>query len=309
MPSLLLADDPRNPWFSWQYVRKNLDSLTSALEQHVALTLAAVAVAALVAIPLAVLAYRRRLVAGPVLAVSGILYTIPSLALFTLLTPTLGLKFRTVLIGLVLYAIVIIVRNSLTGLRQVPADVKEAAQGMGYGPAALLWRIELPLALPSILTGLRLATVSTVALVTVGRVVGFGGFGNIILNGFDANFYKPPIMTGTLACIGLGPRLRPHPGGPGPAGDAVEPAEAHVNAWEAGLVWLNDPLNWTNPTGSWPAPPSTCRSRPSRCCWRSSSPGRSDLAGPPGSRRHRGGRAGQPHPGHPDGRAADRCSR
>jgi osmoprotectant transport system permease protein len=203
MPSLLLADDPRNPWFSWQYVRKNLDSLTSALEQHVALTLAAVAVAALVAIPLAVLAYRRRLVAGPVLAVSGILYTIPSLALFTLLTPTLGLKFRTVLIGLVLYAIVIIVRNSLTGLRQVPADVKEAAQGMGYGPAALLWRIELPLALPSILTGLRLATVSTVALVTVGRVVGFGGFGNIILNGFDANFYKPPIMTGTLACVGL----------------------------------------------------------------------------------------------------------
>jgi osmoprotectant transport system permease protein len=203
MPSLLLADDPRNPWFSWQYVRKNLDSLTSALEQHVALTLAAVAVAALVAIPLAVLAYRRRLVAGPVLAISGILYTIPSLALFTLLTPTLGLKFRTVLIGLVLYAIVIIVRNSLTGLRQVPADVKEAAQGMGYGPAALLWRIELPLALPSILTGLRLATVSTVALVTVGRVVGFGGFGNIILNGFDANFYKPPIMTGTLACIGL----------------------------------------------------------------------------------------------------------
>jgi len=203
MPSLLLADDPRNPWFSWQYVRKNLDALTSALEQHVALTLAAVAVAALVAIPLAVLAYRRRLVAGPVLAVSGILYTIPSLALFTLLTPTLGLKFRTVLIGLVLYAIVIIVRNSLTGLRQVPADVKEAAQGMGYGPAALLWRIELPLALPSILTGLRLATVSTVALVTVGRVVGFGGFGNIILNGFDANFYKPPIMTGTLACVGL----------------------------------------------------------------------------------------------------------
>jgi osmoprotectant transport system permease protein len=203
MPSLLLADDPRNPWFSWQYVRKNLDSLTSALEQHVALTLAAVVVAALVAIPLAILAYRRRLVAGPVLAISGILYTIPSLALFTLLTPTLGLKFRTVLIGLVLYAIVIIVRNSLTGLRQVPAEVKEAAQGMGYGPAALLWRIELPLALPSILTGLRLATVSTVALVTVGRVVGFGGFGNIILNGFDANFYKPPIMTGTLACIGL----------------------------------------------------------------------------------------------------------
>jgi osmoprotectant transport system permease protein len=201
--TLRTADDPRNPWFSWQYVRKNLDSLTSALEQHVALTLAAVAVATVLGIPLAILSYRFSRFAGPVLAVSGVFYTIPSLALFALLGPVLGLKFKTVLIGLVLYAILIIVRNALTGLRQVPSDVREAAEGMGYGRGALLWRIELPLALPGILTGLRLATVSTVALVTVGTMVGFGGFGNIILTGFNSNYYKPMIMTGTLGCLGL----------------------------------------------------------------------------------------------------------
>lgn len=199
----LPADDPRNPWFSWQYVRKNVDSLMSALQQHVTLTVAAVAVAAAVGIPLAILCYRVRALAGPVIALSGIAYTIPSLALFALLGPVLGLTFRTVLVGLVLYALLIVVRNALTGLRQVPPEVREAAEGMGYGRVSLLWRIELPLALPGILTGLRLATVSTVALVTVGTIVGFGGFGNIILTGFNSNYYKPMVMTGTLGCLGL----------------------------------------------------------------------------------------------------------
>lgn len=175
----------------------------SAFEQHVALTLAAVALAALLGIPLAVLASKAGSLSGGILAVTGVAYTIPSLALFALLGPTLGLSFTTVLIGLVLYALILIVRNTLTGLRQVPADVREAAQGMGYGPAVLLWRVELPLALPGIMTGLRLATVSTVALVTVGYVVGFGGFGNLILTGFNNNFYRPQIMAGTLGCIGL----------------------------------------------------------------------------------------------------------
>jgi osmoprotectant transport system permease protein len=206
MPPLIgwaAADDPLNPWFSWQYVRKNLDSLTTALEQHVSLTLAAVAIATAIGIPLAVLAYKVRGLAGPVLGISGVFYTIPSLALFVLLTPTLGLRFRTVLIGLVLYAIILVTRNALTGLRQVAPEVREAANGMGYGPMGLLLRVEIPLALPGIMTGIRLATVSTVALVTVGTVVGFGGFGNIILTGFNFNFYKPMITTGTIGCLAL----------------------------------------------------------------------------------------------------------
>jgi len=197
------ADVPPNPWFSWQYVRQNIESLISALQQHIELTIATVAIAAAVGIPLAVLAYKVRVLTGPILAFSGVLYTIPSLALFALLGPILGLTFSTVLIGLVLYALLAIVRNALTGLRQVPPDVRDAAKGMGYGRVGLLWRIELPLALPGILTGLRIATVSTVALVTVGTLVGFGGFGNVILTGFNNNYYKAQIMAGTIGCLGL----------------------------------------------------------------------------------------------------------
>jgi osmoprotectant transport system permease protein len=195
--------DPRNPWFSWEYLRQNIDSLVTALQQHVTLTAESVVLATLLAVPLAVLADRVRWLTGPILGLSGVLYTIPSLALFALLGPLLGLRPETVLIGLVMYALLVIVRNTLSGLQQVPPDVRDAARGMGYGPVAMLWRIDLPLALPGILTGLRIATVSTVALVTVGTIVGFGGFGNVILTGFNNNFYRPQIMAGTIGCIAL----------------------------------------------------------------------------------------------------------
>jgi osmoprotectant transport system permease protein len=197
------AGDPRNPWFSWEYIRQNSDTLRAALEQHVELTVTTVAVAAAIAIPLAVLASRVRWLAGPILSLSGVLYTIPSLALFALIGPLLGLTFRTALVGLVLYALLAIVRNALTGLREVPPEVRDAARGMGYGPAQLLWRIDLPLALPGIITGLRIATVSTVALVTVTAIVSYGGFGMLILTGFNQNLYRPQIMTATLACVAL----------------------------------------------------------------------------------------------------------
>jgi osmoprotectant transport system permease protein len=194
-------DDPRNPWFSWEYVRQNIDTLMTALQQHVNLTLAAVALSTLIGIPLAVLAFKVRWLTATVLSLSSILYTIPSLALFALLIAATGLGFDTALIGVTIYGLLAIVRNALIGLRQVPPDAREAAVGMGYGAFGLLWRVELPLALPSILTGIRIATVSTVALVTVGAVVSYGGFGTVILNGFSSNFYKPPIMTGTIACL------------------------------------------------------------------------------------------------------------
>ncbi|GAA1757068.1 ABC transporter permease [Luedemannella helvata] len=197
------ADDPRNPWFSWEYIRQNSDSIQAALTQHVQLTVLAIAIAAAIAIPLAIVASRVRWLAGPILSLSGVLYTIPSLALFALLGPLLGLTVRTALVGLVMYALLAIVRNALTGLRQVPAEVRDAARGMGYGPAQLLWRIDLPLALPGILTGLRIATVSTVALVTVTSIVSYGGFGMEILTGFNHDFYRPQIMFATLACVTL----------------------------------------------------------------------------------------------------------
>lgn len=192
---------PGNPWFSWQYVRDNSDTILAALREHTWLTARAVLIAALVALPLAVAAYWFRSLAGPIMAVTGVLYTVPSLALFAFLAPYLGIGAVTVLSVVVLYALLAIVRNAVAGLNQVPPEVREAAEGMGYGRWGRLFRIELPLALPGILTGLRLATVSTVALVTVGVVIGRGGLGQLIFAGFQNNFYKAEIMTGTVLCV------------------------------------------------------------------------------------------------------------
>ncbi|RIV31697.1 ABC transporter permease [Micromonospora radicis] len=193
--------DPGNPWFSWQYVRDNSDTVLTALRDHTTLTLRAVLLATLIAVPLAVLAYWFRPLTGPILALTGVLYTVPSLALFAFIAPYLGIGVATVLSVVVLYALLVIVRNTVAGLDQVPAEVREAAEGMGYGRWGRLLRVELPLALPGILTGLRLATVSTVALITVGVVIGRGGLGQIIFAGFNNNLYKAQIMTGTLLCV------------------------------------------------------------------------------------------------------------
>jgi osmoprotectant transport system permease protein len=196
----LAYDAPANPWFSWQFVHDNRDQLLAALREHASLTAEAVLVASLVAIPLAVIAYWYRPLTGPILALSGVLYTIPSLALFAFLAPFIGIGRITVLIGLVLYALLMIVRNALTGLNQVPEDVLDAARGMGYGRFARLLRIELPLAVPGILTGVRLATVSTVALTTVGVLVGHGGLGQLIYSGFRAN-YRAEIGMATVFAV------------------------------------------------------------------------------------------------------------
>lgn len=192
-----------NPWFSWRYVRDNSETILAALREHAELTGRTVAIAALIAIPLAVLGYWFQALTAPILALSGVLYTIPSLALFAFLAPYTGLGTATVLIGLVMYALLMIVRNTLAGLTQVPDEVRDAAQGMGYGRFARLLRIDLPLALPGIVTGLRLATVSTVALATVGIIVGHGGLGQLIIGGFEANFHRAEIVTGTVLCVGL----------------------------------------------------------------------------------------------------------
>lgn len=210
MPFLLSTADepavsePANPWFSWDYVEANSQDILAALREHVILTVSTIALGLLVAVPLALLIRRRRWLAGPVLAATGVLYTIPSLALFGFLAPFTGLRLRTVLLGLVLYALLVLVRNIVAGLEGVPADVREAALGMGYGDRSLLWRIEMPLALPAILTGVRIATVSTVALVTVGVIVGYGGLGGLILRGFTNNFYRAEIVTASLLTVALG---------------------------------------------------------------------------------------------------------
>lgn len=199
---VLAADEAPNPWFDPSYVTENWDSIVGYLGQHVRLTVGAVLLGALIALPLALIARRARLLAGPVLGLSSVVYTIPSLAMFGFLAPFTGsLSPVTVLIGLTLYTLVILVRAFLAGLQGVPADVREAARGMGYNPARLFLRVDLPLALPTFMAGLRIATVSTVALVTVGVITGNGGLGQLIVGGFNSNFYRAEIVTGAVGCV------------------------------------------------------------------------------------------------------------
>jgi ABC-type proline/glycine betaine transport systems, permease component len=198
---VLAVDEVPNPWFDPSYVTDNWDTILAYTGEHVRLTALAVVIGAAVALPLALVARRSRYLAAPVLGLSTIVYTIPSLALFALLVPFTGLSSVTVLVGLVAYSLVILVRNFLAGLQGVPEDVREAARGMGLSGAQTLWRVELPLALPSFMAGLRIATVSTVALTTVGVLVGHGGLGQLITGGFAANYYRAEIVTGAVGCV------------------------------------------------------------------------------------------------------------
>jgi len=177
MPFLAQQKEVPNPWISVDFVRDNSEAIVAALRQHITLTVVSVALGLLLAVPLALLARRYGWLRTPLLGAAGLLYTIPSLALFAVLAPVTGLTATTVVIGLTGYTL--LVRNVLIGLDGVPTDVVEAARGMGMGPGRLLLRVELPLALPSVLAGVRIATVSTVALVTVGVVVSNGGLGQL----------------------------------------------------------------------------------------------------------------------------------
>jgi osmoprotectant transport system permease protein len=199
--AVLAVDEAPNPWFDGSYVADNWDTIMGYLGEHVRLTIGAVLIGTAIALPLALLARRNRLLGGAVLGLSTVVYTIPSLAMFALIFPFTGLSATTVLVGLTAYSLVILVRNFLVGLQGVPADVQEAARGMGYGAARRFWQIELPLALPAFMAGLRIATVSTVALTTVGVLVGHGGLGQLITGGFNANFYRAEIVTGAVGCV------------------------------------------------------------------------------------------------------------
>ncbi|MEU6289525.1 ABC transporter permease [Streptomyces sp. NPDC048232] len=190
----------RNEWICGEYLSTRREILLDAVLQHLELTAASVLVALVVALPLAVLARRRRWAAGPVLAVTTILYTIPSLAMFSLLLPVYGLSASLVVAGLVLYSLTLLVRNILAGLRAVPEEIRQAARGMGYGPVRLLLAVELPLALPAAMAGLRIATVSAVSLLTVGAIVGFGGLGNLIYSGMNT-YFKAQVLTASVLCV------------------------------------------------------------------------------------------------------------
>jgi osmoprotectant transport system permease protein len=191
-----------DPWVRWDWVSRHTHTITGALRQHMVLTGVSVAVGLLVSIPLGVIAWRWRRWQQPIFAVAGILYTIPAIALFALLVPITHLTARTVEIGLVLYSLLIMIRNVVAGLDAVPDDVREAARGMGFTPMRQLLRVELPLALPAIVAGVRIATVSTIGLVTIGALIGTGGLGQLVYQGLIQEF-RTPLVVGAVLSVAL----------------------------------------------------------------------------------------------------------
>ena len=194
--------DASDPWIRWDWVGSHTDRILAALGQHVELTVIAVGAGIVVAAPVGILAWRHRGSRGPVLAVAGALYTIPSLALFALMVPYTGISEVTALVPLTGYNVLILLRNVIVGLEEVPKDVLDAADGMGYRPFARLLQVELPLALPAMLAGLRVATVSTIGIVTIAWVIDLGGLGELIYQGFIESF-RTPLTVGMVLCVAL----------------------------------------------------------------------------------------------------------
>ena len=186
----------------WDWIAGNLDEIAAATLDHLQLTLIAVGVGFAISLALGLAAYRWRRLYGPVAGIAGLLYTIPSLALFAVLVPFTGLSVLTAQIGLVSYTILILVRGVVSGLDGVPRDAVEAATGMGYTSRQRLARVELPLAVPVIVTAVRLATVTTIGLVMVTALIGEGGLGQLMLRGFNRAF-PTMVYVGVVASVAL----------------------------------------------------------------------------------------------------------
>ena len=228
------------PLIDWSWVFANLDDIAARTVQHLGLALLAVAAGFAIAMVLGIVSARHGRTYGAVTAVAGILYTIPSIAAFAALVPITGLSILTALIPLTAYTLLILVRNIVAGITSVPPDVLEAADAMGYSSRERLWRIELPLAIPLVIAGVRIATVSTIGLVTIASTIGdrFGGLGVFINEGLQ-QFFPTKVYVGALMSVVLAialdllfvmlqrrltPWERPAPRATTPASTAPSPA-------------------------------------------------------------------------------------
>jgi osmoprotectant transport system permease protein len=185
--------------FCPDWIADNFDRYVDPFWEHVYLTVVAVAIGFAISFALAIVAYRRRWLINPITQVTGVLYTVPSVAAFFLLLPLTGRGKTTALIALVAYVLLIIFRNVLTGLDNVPDETKDAGRGMGLTDRQLLWRVEVPLALPEIMAGLRIAVTTTVGLATLAFFAGAGGLGGQIFT--DINFKSNVVVAGGLAVL------------------------------------------------------------------------------------------------------------
>jgi len=186
----------------WGWIARHTDDIRALLLEHVELAGLALLFGSAIAFPLALAAVRWPRLHGPILGLTGVLFTIPSLALFILLIPYTGLSKATSLIGLTIYSLLILVRNMVEGLRGVPPAVTDAARGMGFTRGQLLTRVELPLALPVIMAGVRIAAVTVIGLVTVTALIGQGGLGRLFITGFQRDF-ATPVLVGFVGSVAL----------------------------------------------------------------------------------------------------------
>ena len=193
---------PGEPLILWDWTFNHLPDIGHRVVEHLILTFIAVGVGFVIAFVLSLGIRQLPLLYSPVTWAAGVLYSIPSLALFALLIPFTGLSITTAEIGLVSYTLLILVRNIVSGIRSVPPDVRESAIGMGYSDWQLLWKIELPLASSIIIAGVRVALVTTIGLVTVTAVIGQGGLGALIVQGIQ-QFFATPLVIGAVLSITL----------------------------------------------------------------------------------------------------------
>lgn len=197
MSPLLAQTDP---FIRWDWVFSHFDEMWERTVEHFVLTAIAVGVGLVISVGLSIVALRFRRTYSPITWTAGVLYTIPSIALFAFLVPFTGLTLLTAEIGLVSYTLLILIRNIVAGIDGVPESVVESAVGMGYTPRYLLWKIQVPLAMPVIIAGIRIAAVTVVGLVTVTSLIGQGGYGALILRGLGRNF-ATEIIVGTVLSI------------------------------------------------------------------------------------------------------------
>jgi osmoprotectant transport system permease protein len=187
----------------WDWIVDNWDTILEAVWQHLILVIVPLAIGFAISLGLAIWAMRRPAVYGPITAVTGILYTIPSLAAFALLVPLFGFSLLVAFIPLTTYTLLILFRNIVAGFQAVPEEVLEAADGMGYRRRERLLRVELPLAVPLMITGVRLAAVTLIGLATVASILGssFGGLGQLITDGLQTFFPTKYVLGGVLSVL------------------------------------------------------------------------------------------------------------